>query len=500
MANKTKNFGLTKPLDTDFYDVSVMNENMDIIDEELKNKLDIKGGKLTGSLTIDDSDGIGLVKRRIVNDVPYKALFNLRRLSSEPCPTIELTDDDDNEIRKIVLSPIATGGPYVKENNTQYYFYGTHNKPTKSDVGLNNVPNVATNDQTPTYTEASTLTGLTSGEKLSVAFGKIKKAITDLISHLSNKSNPHSVTAEQVGALPKEGGTLTGNMSLQKDSGNISLNFVHDNLPTKGIVEFQPISGKGTLALRNYASANEQCNLQLNSPASELAKILRLTVNGSNSYNIFGEHNKELLTNYLLSLAGGTLTGDLVIQKDAENIYSTVKLDNSTTDNRAIFQYNPKTKNVLIRNHKSDAEQVYLQLCGYDTDTKELFNIHHYKDGTSKKYSIYGEHNEPNKRGSISSTNSTSFSIAFDKAPKMIFFNYYGVQGMAGYYGDGFGFLIKQNDTYVGAESPLDGRSHDETNVTLKFLRGSYSNGILTVTKSTLNNHSGTTIYYNAVM
>lgn len=71
---------------------------------------------------------------------------------------------------------------------------------TKSDVGLGNVPNKSTNNQTPTYTAATTLAGLTSGEKLSVAMGKIAKAITDLISHIANKDNPHSVTAAQAGA------------------------------------------------------------------------------------------------------------------------------------------------------------------------------------------------------------------------------------------------------------------------------------------------------------
>lgn len=70
---------------------------------------------------------------------------------------------------------------------------------TKSDVGLGNVPNVATNDQTPTFTAATTLATLTSSEKLSVAFGKIAKAITDLISHIANKSNPHGVTQSQIG-------------------------------------------------------------------------------------------------------------------------------------------------------------------------------------------------------------------------------------------------------------------------------------------------------------
>lgn len=70
---------------------------------------------------------------------------------------------------------------------------------TKSNVGLGNVPNVTTNNQTPTYTEATTLATLSSGEYLSSAFGKIKKAITEFINHKNSTSNPHSVTKSQVG-------------------------------------------------------------------------------------------------------------------------------------------------------------------------------------------------------------------------------------------------------------------------------------------------------------
>lgn len=40
MADKTTNYGLTKPTLEDFYDVNVQNANMDIIDEELKKKYD----------------------------------------------------------------------------------------------------------------------------------------------------------------------------------------------------------------------------------------------------------------------------------------------------------------------------------------------------------------------------------------------------------------------------------------------------------------------------
>ena len=50
----------------------------------------------------------------------------------------------------------------------------------------------------PTFSQATELVKLTSGEKLTVSLGKIAKAISDLISHLVNKDNPHHVTASQL--------------------------------------------------------------------------------------------------------------------------------------------------------------------------------------------------------------------------------------------------------------------------------------------------------------
>ena len=70
---------------------------------------------------------------------------------------------------------------------------------TKTQLGLGNVPNVPTNGQTPTYSVSATLRELSSGETLQVAFGKIAKAISELISHIGNKSNPHAVSKTQIG-------------------------------------------------------------------------------------------------------------------------------------------------------------------------------------------------------------------------------------------------------------------------------------------------------------
>ena len=97
-----------------------------------------------------------------------------------------------------VESSTTNGNIKINGTETTVYTHPSGTNPhgtTKSDVGLGNVPNVATNDQTPSYTEATSLTKLKSGEKLSVAFGKISKAITDLISHIGD--NVKHITSEE---------------------------------------------------------------------------------------------------------------------------------------------------------------------------------------------------------------------------------------------------------------------------------------------------------------
>ena len=84
---------------------------------------------------------------------------------------------------------------------------------TPENIGLGNVPNVTTNDQTPTYAEAAELTPLTNGEKLSTAFSKLAKAVTELISHISVKAtqtvaNQHPLGHVQVyDAIPEVNAT-----------------------------------------------------------------------------------------------------------------------------------------------------------------------------------------------------------------------------------------------------------------------------------------------------
>ena len=95
----------------------------------------------------------------------------------------------------------------------------------KSKVGLDNVPNVSTDNQTPTFTEASTRANIASGEKLSTLFGKIKKFFTDLktvaftgsYADLTNKptsmQNPNSLTLTMNGSATNYNGASSASKS-----------------------------------------------------------------------------------------------------------------------------------------------------------------------------------------------------------------------------------------------------------------------------------------------
>lgn len=171
--------------------------------------------------------------------------------------------DNTSDANKPVSTAQATAIGNVQTNLNTH----TNNKTnphgvTATQVGLGNVPNVSTNDQTPTYTTATTLTALTSGEKLSVSMGKITKAIVDLISHLANKTNPHSVTTTQIGAIPTVSSATANNIPILASGGTIT-----DS--TLGIDEIDALRHRGTITyvpsgtnLDNYTTVGKYVVLE----------------------------------------------------------------------------------------------------------------------------------------------------------------------------------------------------------------------------------------------
>lgn len=103
-----------------------------------------------------------------------------------------------------ISAAISGSVVYISKGDFEEHTKDTNNphKVTKAQIGLGNVPNVATNDQTPTFEDTTAFEAPKSGEKMSTMFAKCAYAIKNLISHIGNKNNPHAVTAKQIGAAP----------------------------------------------------------------------------------------------------------------------------------------------------------------------------------------------------------------------------------------------------------------------------------------------------------
>ena len=135
----------------------------------------------------------------------------------------------------------------VKGNSETAYRTGQVNI-TKANVGLGNVPNVATNNQTPTYTAASANENLVSGEKLSVAMGKISRAITSLISHLADGTR-HITAAERTAWNSKARVFSTQKPAFPDNGDMIEWATVTHNLNTENVmVSVWEVNSKSLLA------------------------------------------------------------------------------------------------------------------------------------------------------------------------------------------------------------------------------------------------------------
>ncbi|MBQ9700813.1 MAG: hypothetical protein IJV71_09365 [Lachnospiraceae bacterium] len=178
---------------------------------------------------------------------------------------------------------------------------------TKSTVGLSNVPNVATNDQTPTYTAASANATLTSGEKLSVAFGKIAKAISSLISHLADKVG-HITSAERTAWNAK---LDASEYTTQIVGGTDAIDF-NNLLDTKN---YAFSSGSIIIATNAPEASNGILQVLKGGGYTHQVYTTNVDITYIRSYNgsTWSAWKKIARASEVLALTGGTLTGGLKI-------------------------------------------------------------------------------------------------------------------------------------------------------------------------------------------
>ncbi len=147
---------------------------------------------------------------------------------------MDMIDEDIKQVEEAIPAAVRVKGAAESSYRT-----GDVNI-TPENIGLGNVPNVSTNNQTPTFTQASGRVNIGSGERLSVIFGKIMKWFADLktvafsgkYTDLTDKptipaavrvkGNAEStyrtgnvnLTAANIGAVSKSGDTITGRLSF----------------------------------------------------------------------------------------------------------------------------------------------------------------------------------------------------------------------------------------------------------------------------------------------
>ena len=268
MSSKTTNLGLTKPEEDEFYDVRVQNENMDIIDKKI-------GG---------------------LESPAYTEATQIAKLTSSEKFTIAF-----GKIAKAVSTLISHTGNTSNPHNV-----------TKTQVGLGSVPNVSTNNQTPTYTEASSLTALTSGEKLSVAFGKIAKAVSTLISHTGSTSNPHGVSKSQVGlgnvpnvATNDQTPTYTATTSLAALTSGEKLSVAFGKIAKAVSTLISHISATATSSVLGHVKLSDSTS----STSAASAGVAATPKAVKTAYDLANENSRKIGTTDISGIGDGTMTG-----------------------------------------------------------------------------------------------------------------------------------------------------------------------------------------------
>lgn len=115
--------------------------------------------------------------------------------------------------------------------------------------------------------------------------------------HRDDKTNPHEVTAEQVGALPVEGGTLTGNLEVSYTRPSMSLKSTKSP-GDYAIIRYTGAVGDApsSLEVADYSGNNYTAIITSATRAkTDLPTALRLLArneSGNKYYNLYGEHNK----------------------------------------------------------------------------------------------------------------------------------------------------------------------------------------------------------------
>lgn len=198
-------------------------------------------------------------------------------------------------------------------------------------------------------------------------------------SHIFNKDNPHNLTADQINAFPyTDARSADFDMTAILQGGGHQ-GFYKTNQDTLGTPYKQGITSYSTSLILSYANSTTY--------GFQLAFIQ----GGPNpiAYRRFADRVLSDWTFSFLPTTGGTLTGNLFINKD---LAPQITLSNLSTSRTGYF-IEGNDNYLSIINKKDDNNQQSLYIKQESDSINEAVKIGRKVDGTTNYYNIYGTHN-----------------------------------------------------------------------------------------------------------
>lgn len=156
------------------------------------------------------------------------------------------------------------------------------NKTSLAALHAEQEKKISENNQPPTYTVASSLSALTSGEKLSVAFGKIAKAVSTLISHISMKATSSVLGHVKLSDSTSSTSAASTGVAATPKAVKAAYDLANSNTKKLGTTDISSI-GDGTVtgAIAVNKEAIEDINQSLNKLNEEMnfeSKVLLFSI------------------------------------------------------------------------------------------------------------------------------------------------------------------------------------------------------------------------------
>ena len=230
------------------------------------------------------------------------------------------------------------------------------NKTSLAALHAEQEKKISENNQPPTYTEASSLSALTSGEKLSVAFGKIAKAVSTLISHISTKATSSVLGHVKLSDSTSSTSAASTGVAATPKAVKAAYDLANSHTKKLGTTDISSI-GDGTVtgAIAVNKEAIEEVNQSLTNLNDSKKTYLRLILPNlaADAKTVCDYINKNYLLGQLspaytvefdiiaakVDWFSGTLSTDSTALVAGRTVWGIVQQRTSSVENSTLYKY-----------------------------------------------------------------------------------------------------------------------------------------------------------------